>query len=754
MATHNTSTKQRTRVIARVDSHISGIVDISKSLVFVQTAKSTKARGRATLHLVPHTNYLNKIFPNDVINIYIDPGDGKRGFVRTFMGYVDRIGRQTTTDDNGKTSTRFVLQCSDFQKAIDKTHIYFNSYMRTILDEKFARSADGAIRPSFTNDADGSALRNAGLTAFGSPADYVENFLQVLLGFGGQWKLPESYPKNNTQIQQNRNYRIQRAKARLLPLIRNTLIQAIGAVPQAIDAAVQQTILSTILTADKSEAERVIARGNQSVQAAKTLAASSVLDTLRFQQLVADASFPVGIQDLISLDFIENLATDGFNLNAAVWQAQGTLAQFLYGNTNDFVNELIFDLRPVSAGDGEADGGLQEGGYSTKADDIGINRGGTKAMPSPVNAVQYVPAVVFREYPYSVIENYDVSGIAFISGETAEEVIGAARFNVTPKAEINVLFGPVFAKGINESGRHIYKYPEPIASVECGLSAFMQPLKHIDSITINTTDVKDSDVGRSDEDVINLFQLTPHDAQIQAQYRSILSNFSPLVNQASVARDGLRVWEHTTQFANFGDGSQCRVGGAPDTDAVRRNLARWQLLIDHWYQHNSEYLSGSIVLRAMPELRVGYRLDWEDRNESYYVEEVRHEWHYPNAMRTTVAVVRGQRNDPFPVYIPPVFLDAQNKTVVQYSGDRSFTGRLAKFFEIRDNQASRHALGNPGPVSSAGNTVDEKDNIPRSGTVVFPGTNQVRRPPDFGADLSDVETRTPFPTTPKIGDEE
>jgi hypothetical protein len=107
---------------------------------------------------------------------------------------------------------------------------------------------------------------------------------------------------------------------------------------------------------------------------------------------------------------------------------------------------------------------------------------------------------------------------------------------------------------------------------------------------------------------------------------------------------------------------------------------RWALLLDHWYQHNQEYLNGSMTLRAFPEIRVGYRLDIAERHESYYVESVQNRWQYPNAMTTTVQLSRGQRNDPFPVYVYPASPG--------FNGIRGEGSRLGEFFKIVDLSAT------------------------------------------------------------------
>lgn len=746
-----TTTRQRTRVAVLVHSHHgddAGVqgreLEISNSVYRLQTNKNTKQAGKFTLLLAPHRNWLNYLFPNDVVNIYVDPGDGERGFVRLMMGYIDRIERSEVTGKNGETKTMFVVYGSDFQKAIDKTHIYFNAYMRTILDERFARQAGLGVGAPFVNAADGSVLRNAGITAFGSPADFVENFLQVLLGFAQQWQLPDGYSRNREQIRDARRVRLQRAQSRIPENIRVAL-QTLGYDVEGLTKDTIETVLediTQILAAETKgeifeidaigggEVKGTVARQNQEIEAARTLQSNSALQSLRAILVSVDPSNPVNVLDLMSMDFIEALAIDGFNSNTAVWQASGTLAQFLYGNTNDIVNELIFDLRPVSEGVTGDDGGLRPGNYSRKEDELGVNVRGTDNMPPSVAGVKYVPAVVFREYPYSVIEKFSLPGLSIFPGETQQlnnvidgftqvaRSLGLSVPNVPdiPSRTIaeEVLFGPVFAMEPNSAGRHIYAYSRPIAPFPERFGAGQRAVKHIDSITIRNTDVRSSKVGRSDDDTYNLIQLTPRNSSLgmTTHYRARLTNFSPIVNQVSVARAGLRVWEGVTQFAI-----------SPDAKTDIENLVRWHLLLDHWYQHNGEFLSGTISLRGMPEIRVGYRLDWQDHSESYYVEQVEHQWEYETeAMQTTVQVSRGQRNDPWPVYIPPVFRDDKN-LIVAASGDRSETGRLSVAFPVRDTQASARSTVRTADPALGINTVDSSP--PLFGAVVFPADAQV-----------------------------
>jgi hypothetical protein len=131
-----------------------------------------------------------------------------------------------------------------------------------------------------------------------------------------------------------------------------------------------------------------------------------------------------------------------------------------------------------------------------------------------------------------------------------------------------------------------------------------------------------------------------------------------------------------------------QTAGHVDGPSSRRILARWALLQDHWYQHNLEYVSGNIEMRGAPEIRAGYRLDLPDRNMSFYVEGVSHQWSYGQPMTTTLQVTRGQPNNPFPVYVLPATAGFNNVTDTQ----RKTGSRLSAFFVSPDPLSVRRAL--------------------------------------------------------------
>lgn len=175
--------------------------------------------------------------------------------------------------------------------------------------------------------------------------------------------------------------------------------------------------------------------------------------------------------------------------------------------------------------------------------------------------------------------------------------------------------------------------------------------------------------------------------------------------------------QETADQSRIDSSTQGGSGTGVDNTAIRNLLARWMILQDHWYQHNLEYLSGSIAMsRGAPEIRVGYRLDIVDRALSFYVESVNHNWQHGGALNTTLKVTRGQPNNPFPAYILP------RNPGFSSSEDQRFLGsRLGKYFIIPDPVAVKRGRvirygydGVHGIESPETNVLDEEQTLNRS----------------------------------------
>lgn len=629
-------TRNRTRAIAVVHSHVTnnteqGVIDLSNDLLSFRTSKTIKGPGELNIILVPRKNYLNLIFPNDLINLYIDPGDGKSGFIRTFLGYIDRVERtETTNDQTGAVTTQFVVTCTDFTKVIDRTEIYRNPSL-TNRKELFGEFGE--------TELGGVALYNSGIVVHGSPADMIESFLQVLLGFGRQWILPQQYPTKF--FDKMKTNRINRSLQRLPDDIKKNLVNL------GFGDLAQSTITPAVLNAyiAKAQKDLLAYKLQNNLTSTQKNISSQLLELIENSEALRgligllNNTTNGSIMDLLDLDFIEGQAMDGYIFSAAVYNQSGTLASTLYSFANEIVNELFFDLRPVVV---DSDNTCIGTTYSKESDELGINTDGMPNTPlvASAQAIQYQPAVIFREYPYSVVEGLDLS-----------------KYTADEQPYTFVPFGPIFAQGVGESGRKLYDYRtsgiESLAAEPTNYTKKLGPIKHLDVITIEDSDLMVSSVGRDDHAVFNLFSITPTDG-IFDYYKQSLQEFLPIMIPISIQKNGLRVKEPDTKYANYDETALKGVGHDDGSKGTRRHIIRWTLLMDAWEQHNSEYLNGVITLRGMPEIRVGYRLDWLDRNESYYVEGVNHQWSYPDKMVTTVQVSRGQRNDPFPAYIPPI----------------------------------------------------------------------------------------------------
>lgn len=785
-----TTVRNRTRVIGVVHSHIrkdpfDGVIDLSNDIINLSCTKVLKGAGTLQLQLVPRVNYLNFLYPNDIINIYIDNGAGD-GFVRTFFGYIDRIERNITVDDQGIKNTNFRVVCTDMVKVIDRTDIYFNP---NLSNRKELFGQFGAA-----NNESGTALRTAGLITHGTPSELIENTLQILLGFGQQWKLPDTYPEHF--LEESRKIRTQRAKAR----IPKRIIDRLAALGYGnIEQTVTDPMLLAQLLADIRQAATTI-YGQDVDLTDPNLKLAGVMGTKRelaqllqgtsqlqaYKTVLNSINSPgnVSILDILDLSFIESMTIDGYLSSQTIWGQTGSLSSFLQGTCNEVVNELFFDLRPVVNADEYQDSCFGTI-YSKDSDELGINVAGTEAYPSTA-AVQYRPAVVMREYPYSVVEGLDLSKYRSIDN------------NLVGK----VPFGPIFAQEPNTPGRKLYQYEHTLNPEPCAFDEISKPFKHLDVAVIHDSDVIEESVGRSDAEVFNLFALYATDNN-SALYKFLLTEFLPIITPVSVLRNGLRVHEMQTKFATYSRDQLCgpastyidvpapkslleeensirkdadvsdlikkyNTGSAVDSFQVRQNLIRWSLLIDSWNQHNHELLSGTIKTGPRPDIRVGYRLDWVERSESYYVESVSHEWSYPGRMTTTLQVSRGQRNDPYPAYIPPVmplsggkFLGSEvyretviseNKSIEEAKGkkfdvvtkqverikqislqvatgggNRSETGRLADYFDLRDPTATARGVG-------AYTTQDDENEIDQHGAANYGGTAEYA----FERSLEDV----------------
>ena len=582
--------RYKTRCKILVDSHNSAspkgnseTIVLTDDVYSVETGKTIKGEGTANISLTPSQNYLNLIFPNDYINIYFDIGDGS-GWTRTFFGFVDRVEETYTVGQGGTPTTVYRLACTDFYKAFDKTMIYFNPQMSgrpDFEDVDFAAPNIGGL-----------ALMSKGVVVGGAPSDIVENVTLILLGFGTQFKLPASYAPGDTQ-DRLRARRVEGARGRLPPESLKKLDDAGGytALRAKVEADAAGNVTDTSAANDVTnfdrqdqtnalariygipdskvldgltdpdlikyltnhEMEKVMASSKDSSSLAGTTSASAN----RNANILLSAESPKSaLIDLIdTFTFIERRAMDGFIFDQPVWQRQGSIVSILRSVSNEAINELFFDLRPLSAdtsGKGKSVAAYPvAGAYSTEADD---KKGNTTDKEGTRDGISYIPAIVMREYPFSTIDRVDMGSTAF----TLKEEDG------TPALLGLLHFGDIFNQGPNFPGRHVVTIPNiNMADLTKGDSTALG-LKHLDVAVIEEVEIVSTSLGRSDNDHYNLFEFIS-DSMLGTDMYFYMKDFLPIINPIHVTRNGLRPRKVTTRAARFSLGQLINIrSGTPE----------------------------------------------------------------------------------------------------------------------------------------------------------------------------------------------
>jgi hypothetical protein len=680
-----------------------GKIDCSLDVVNCSTSKTIKGGGHSSFALVPRKNYMNYIFPGDWVNIYFDPGDG-RGFIRTFFGFVDRVERSITVSAEGVPNTSFQISCTDFTKAFAQTNIYFNPHISERKD--FIGLFSG------TKNLAGAALRARGISCYGTPADIVMNLANLLLGFGAQFIMPPRYPDMGTSSDYFRRTRLKWVKSRFTKEVQelignDTVTQWLektkgiakaykGLLRKGAVDEVSTEILDNPAFSSLKEKKAIIDQLNKitadymSVGSTNEEEADILLMDLVVRALgIEPGEIQVAVEienllskrhllDLIDFSFVEYEAIDGSIVSTPIWTQQGSLWSIMNSYSNDVVNELFCDLRPLSLD--YQNSGIAAGGYAFDPDEHQFSLSDVTFNTQPVH---YVPALILREYPFSTIEAVNVFA----------KVLDVDIFNI--------YVGAVFSKNPGNTGRVVNNLTRPLNDYIYDSNPKAKAYKHLDVVAINVKDIISENVGRSDHDICNLMEIYS-DGFMGKHAKFMTQDLQPICTPISVARYGLRVRTYETRFARFSSKLQANQG--VDSVGTRYKLARWIIMLDHWYQHAAEYLNGTMTTRAFPEIRVGYRLDVADRHESYYVEGVNHQWHYPEPMTTTLTLSRGQRYDPYPVYIKP--------HLENLHGERqAYDNRLALFFKQVDPDAVRKALAYDNDeydiTISKGSTVDD-----------------------------------------------
>ncbi len=542
-------------------SHNNGNHEFGQDVVGLQMEKNIKGTGTATVTLVGSRNYLNIIHPNDYINIYMDVGDGQ-GWTRVFFGFVDMIREKYMVAGNGEPSTSYVIKCSDFQKAFEKTTVYFNAWLsqrKDFVGQEFGVTNIGGV-----------AMITKGITPTGSPADIIRNVIMLMFGFGSQFVLPPGYGADSEVVSRNRFDRKEYLKGELGHIARSAYLSA-GSFEKLKEDLVEQgknaslieklpveDVIKTVLkkeeggTADPLTPtifdssldisdKTALETGMKDILARNRVGAGvrkyneqdpSILQSLGALEDTKQYTL-LDIIDVFSCFEDENI--DGWTVEIPIWKQTGPLGQMFRGLAHEDINEFFFDLRPML--DPEVS---EDNVYSRGLDEVGGNLGdGTKS-----NGITYVPCIVMREYPFGTISKITGKDIHFNitdidSGDTTASQTVGGDFQV----------GALFSDKPNVPGRHTIITPSLSMKLEI-LGRPKASERHLDVAVIDSTEIVSSDFGRSDADHFNLFEIYPKDFHI-ANIQYMMSDILPISTPISIMRHGLRLHKYTTKFARY-----------------------------------------------------------------------------------------------------------------------------------------------------------------------------------------------------------
>jgi murein DD-endopeptidase MepM/ murein hydrolase activator NlpD len=539
-----------------VNSHNSDEpIDVSQDVINVNTQKFIKGTGTLSITLLGSYNYLQKIHPNDYVNLYINIGDGV-GWTRVFFGFVDLVKETYSVAETGEPSTHYTLACSDFQKAFEKTDIYFNAYM--------SQRKDFGGKNFGTTNIGGLAMMTRGITSSGSPANFIHNLTLMLLGFGTQFVLPKSCRFNPSVLLQNR-----RARRQFLSgAVGETIQKAIGGLSEDALRKLQEEI-----TKEAEAAAGEIVKMNQK-DAVKTLISQygvnaelavdfplSDVDTV--SKVVRDAVFkkklgigkgdgsytaddnsPILLDaalqtfkgaptllDLVDMfSLVETDSIDGWQTEIGIWQRQGTLGQILRSFAHEEINEFFFDLRPMS--------GDESTEYFVASDEMGGN------LENGKPGIQYLPAIVMREYPFGTITRIDASSMKL----SLRKEGGNASLNQEDLATVGIVeVGALFSDNPNVPGRHTIEQPA-ISWAARATGQDKTATRYLDVAVITSDQIIESELSRSDDDMFNLFEVWSDSFQI-SDAKWMMADVLPIVTPIHVMRHGLRTRTFNTPWA-------------------------------------------------------------------------------------------------------------------------------------------------------------------------------------------------------------
>lgn len=162
-------------------------------------------------------------------------------------------------------------------------------------------------------------------------------------------------------------------------------------------------------------------------------------------------------------------------------------------------------------------------------------------------------------------------------------------------------------------------------------------------------DTLELNLGKSDREVVNLF-FTKASANWAGDETSPIMSaalVTPMLDILSIGRYGLRMYSPEDSWWN--PRSPLKGDGTSDEAPGKNILA--ELLLDNlrlyfWFRDNDSMLSGQMVIRGRPEVRIGDYVRLPAEGLVFYVEAVNNRWVYGQPFITTLSLSRGQLETP------------------------------------------------------------------------------------------------------------
>jgi hypothetical protein len=171
--------------------------------------------------------------------------------------------------------------------------------------------------------------------------------------------------------------------------------------------------------------------------------------------------------------------------------------------------------------------------------------------------------------------------------------------------------------------------PPPSLGLEKDSAWFSLPL-----FILPRQQIKEDDIGRSGEERINSFFVAPQLTQELAK-TGTMDLVQPLWNSKDILRHGFRRYDIMSHY-------KAREARLITLATIQR------LMVRDWYAINPYLLNGTIQLgMGRPDIRVGSRVripgDGGETllDETYYVEQVSHNWVFGSGLKTQLGVTRG-----------------------------------------------------------------------------------------------------------------